>query len=299
MARAVHFNSGRLGKPFVAINCAAIPKELLESELFGSEKGAFTGAVERKLGKFEQANHGTLFLDEIGDMPLDLQAKILRVLQEREVTRTGGNQSIPVDVRIVAATNQELMERVRLKEFREDLYYRLNVVPINLVPLRERREDIPLLVQYFLNRVCVEMDVPLKQCSDEATALLSAYSWPGNVRELENAIKRAVILSSDPQLSPADFPGLESAPGIEKSGNRDASLEELVDGKLRSCLHGIEQLENGEIHSMVLEQVERPLIRIILEKTRWNQVKAADILGINRNTLRKKISELGIEMKRD
>ncbi len=299
VARAVHFNSGRLGKPFVAINCAAIPKELLESELFGSEKGAFTGAVERKLGKFEQANHGTLFLDEIGDMPLDLQAKILRVLQEREVTRTGGNQSIPVDVRIVAATNQELMERVRLKEFREDLYYRLNVVPINLVPLRERREDIPLLVQYFLNRVCVEMDVPLKQCSDEATALLSSYSWPGNVRELENAIKRAVILSSDPQLTPADFPGLESAPGIEKSGNRDASLEELVDGKLRSCLHGIEQLENGEIHSMVLEQVERPLIRIILEKTRWNQVKAADILGINRNTLRKKISELGIEMKRD
>jgi two-component system nitrogen regulation response regulator GlnG len=299
VARAVHFNSGRLGKPFVAINCAAIPKELLESELFGSEKGAFTGAVERKLGKFEQANQGTLFLDEIGDMPLDLQAKILRVLQEREVTRTGGNQSIPVDVRIVAATNQELMEKVRLKEFREDLFYRLNVVPINLVPLRERPEDIPLLVQYFLNRVCVEMDVPLKQCSAEATALLTSHSWPGNVRELENAIKRAVILSSDPQLTPADFAGLESAPGMKKSGNQDASLEELVDGKLRSCLHGIEQLENGEIHSMVLEQVERPLIRIILEKTRWNQVKAADILGINRNTLRKKISELGIEMKRD
>ena len=299
VARAVHFNSGRLGKPFVAINCAAIPKELLESELFGSEKGAFTGSVERKLGKFEQANQGTLFLDEIGDMPLDLQAKILRVLQEREVTRTGGNQSIPVDVRIVAATNQALTEKVRLKEFREDLYYRLNVVPINLVPLRERREDIPLLVQYFLNRICVEMDVPLKQCTDEATALLSGYSWPGNVRELENAIKRAVILSSDPLLTTADFSGLESAPGMEKSGSQDASLEELVDSKLRSCLNGIEQLENGEIHSMVLEQVERPLIRIILEKTRWNQVKAADILGINRNTLRKKIGELGIELKRD
>ena len=299
VARAVHFNSGRLGKPFVAINCAAIPKELLESELFGSEKGSFTGSVERKLGKFEQANQGTLFLDEIGDMPLDLQAKILRVLQEREVTRTGGNQSIPVDVRIVAATNQELMEKVRLKEFREDLFYRLNVVPINLVPLRERREDIPLLVQYFLNRVCVEMDVPLKQCSDEAIALLSGYSWPGNVRELENAIKRAVILSSDPLLTAVDFSGLQSAPGMEKSASQDASLEELVDTKLRSCLNGIEQLEHGEIHSMVLEQVERPLIRIILEKTRWNQVKAADILGINRNTLRKKISELGIELKRD
>src|SRR5450631_3413989 len=180
VARAVHFNSGRLGKPFVAINCAAIPRDLLESELFGSEKGAYTGASERKQGKFEQANHGTIFLDEIGDMPLDLQAKILRVLQEQEVTRVGGTHNIPVDVRIVAATNQELQERVRKKEFREDLYYRLNVVPITLVPLRERREDIPLLVQYFLNRVCVEMDVPLKQCTDDAMTLLSGYSWPGN-----------------------------------------------------------------------------------------------------------------------
>ncbi len=299
VARAVHFNSGRLGKPFVAINCAAIPRELLESELFGSEKGAFTGSVERKLGKFEQANHGTLFLDEIGDMPLDLQAKILRVLQEREVTRTGGNQNIPVDVRIVAATNQELIEKVRQKEFREDLYYRLNVVPINLVALRERREDIPLLVQYFLGRICAEMDIPRKQCSDDAMAVLCAYSWPGNVRELENAIKRAVILSSDLLLSAGDFAGLEAVSGGQTSGSQDASLEELVDTKLRSCLNGVEQLEKGEIYTMVLEQVERPLIRFILEKTRWNQVKAADILGINRNTLRKKINELGIEMKRD
>jgi two-component system nitrogen regulation response regulator GlnG len=299
VARAVHFNSGRLGKPFVAINCAAIPRELLESELFGSEKGAFTGAVERKLGKFEQANHGTLFLDEIGDMPLDLQAKILRVLQEREVTRTGGNQSIPVDVRIVAATNQELIEKVRAKEFREDLFYRLNVVPINLVALRERREDIPLLVQYFLGRVCAEMDVPPKQCTDEAMATLAGYTWPGNVRELENAIKRAVILSNDPLLTVADFAGLESVSGVQVSDNQDASLEALVEMKLRSCLNGIELLEKGEIYTMVLEQVERPLIRFILEKTRWNQVKAADILGINRNTLRKKINELGIELKRD
>jgi two-component system nitrogen regulation response regulator GlnG len=232
-------------------------------------------------------------------MPLDLQAKILRVLQEREVTRTGGNQSIAVDVRIVAATNQELIEKVRQKEFREDLYYRLNVVPINLVALRERREDIPLLVQYFLGRICSEMNVPPKQCTDEAMATLSAHSWPGNVRELENAIKRAVILSNDPLLAPADFAGLEAAPGVQPSGGQDASLEELVDMKLRSCLNGIEQLEKGEIFTMVLEQVERPLIRFILEKTRWNQVKAADILGINRNTLRKKISELGIELKRD
>src|SRR5512136_2822731 len=173
IARAIHFNSRRLGKPFVALNCAAIPKELLESELFGFENGAFTGAVERKLGKFEQANGGTIFLDEIGDMPLDLQAKILRVLQEKEVTRTGGNQSIAVDTRIVAATNQDLEERVRQKAFREDLYYRLNVVPIQLVPLRERKEDIPLLFDYFLGKTCAELELPLRRCSPEALRLLS------------------------------------------------------------------------------------------------------------------------------
>lgn len=300
VARAIHYNSRRLGKPFIAINCAAIPKELLESELFGFEKGAFTGAVERKLGKFEQANQGTLFLDEIGDMPLDLQAKILRVLQEREVTRTGGNQSIPVDVRIVAATNQELMEKVRQKEFREDLFYRLNVVPVNLVPLRERQEDIPQLVSYFLSRTSIELDIPVKQVTDDAMTRLTSHSWPGNVRELENTIKRAVILSSDPLLTTRDFEGLQQIePGGLSSKCHEASLEELVNMKLRSSMNGIEKLEKDNIHAIVLEQVERPLIRYILEKTRWNQVKAADILGINRNTLRKKIHELGIELKRD
>ncbi|MDO9309245.1 MAG: sigma-54 dependent transcriptional regulator [Deltaproteobacteria bacterium] len=299
VARAVHFNSGRLGKPFVAINCAAIPRDLLESELFGSEKGAYTGAGERKQGKFEQANHGTIFLDEIGDMPLDLQAKILRVLQEQEVTRIGGNQNIPVDVRIVAATNQALVEKVRQKEFREDLYYRLNVVPITLVPLRERRDDIPDLAQYFLERSCAEMSVHSKRLTDDAVTLLSAYSWPGNVRELENTIKRAVILSNDPLLTPHDFEGLTPAPDLPQKGSQEESLESLVDMKLRSSMVGVEKLDKGDIHAMVLEQVERPLIRFILEKTRWNQVKAADILGINRNTLRKKITELGIELKRD
>ncbi|MBC7963835.1 MAG: sigma-54-dependent Fis family transcriptional regulator [Steroidobacteraceae bacterium] len=303
VARAVHFNSSRLGKPFVAINCAAIPRDLLESELFGSEKGAFTGAGDRKQGKFEQANHGTIFLDEIGDMPLDLQAKILRVLQEQEVTRIGGNQNIVVDVRIVAATNQALVEKVRQKEFREDLYYRLNVVPITLAPLRERRDDIPDLAQYFLTRSCTEMSVSSKRLSDEALALLSAHSWPGNVRELENTIKRAVILSNDPLLTAQDFESLTQAVAQTEAGSQTApqetSLEALVDIKLRSCMNGIEKLDKGDIHAMVLEQVERPLIRFILEKTRWNQVKAADILGINRNTLRKKITELGIELKRD
>lgn len=299
VARAIHFNSGRLGKPFVAINCAAIPRDLLESELFGSEKGAYTGAGDRKHGKFEQASQGTLFLDEIGDMPLELQAKILRVLQEQEVTRVGGNQNIAVDVRIVAATNQALIEKVRLKEFREDLYYRLNVVPIMLVPLRERLDDITDLARYFLARICAEMSVPIKRISDEAMSLLTAHSWPGNVRELENSIKRAVILSNDPLLTALDFAGLTPAADPSRSVAEEASLELMVDMKLRSSMNGIEKLDKGDIYSMVMEQIERPLIRFILEKTRWNQVKTAEILGINRNTLRKKISELGIELKRD
>jgi len=299
IARAIHFNSKRLGKPFIALNCAAIPKELLESELFGFEKGAFTGAIERKLGKFEQANGGTIFLDEIGDMPLDLQSKILRVIQEKEITRTGGNQNISVDLRIVAATNQDLEEKVAHKTFREDLYYRLNVVPIRLVPLRERTEDIPLLVDYFLTKICAELDMPAKNCDSAAYQLLTSYAWPGNVRELENTIKRAIILSSDPLLTPIDFPGLRMQKGGERTHNEEISLEGLVDVKLRSCFTNMDKMESGDVYSMVLGQVERPLIRFVLEKTRWNQVRAADILGINRNTLRKKIQELGIELRKD
>ncbi len=299
IARAIHFNSTRLGKPFVAINCAAIPKDLLESELFGSERGAFTGSTERKTGKFEQANHGTIFLDEIGDMPLDLQAKILRVLQEQEITRIGGSQNLSVDVRVVAATNQELQERVRNREFREDLYYRLNVVPINLAPLRERSEDIPSLVEYFLERTCAELEIPSKQCAPEAIDLLCNYGWPGNVRELENTIKRAVILSGDPLLTVADFSGLTNRQETIHAVPQEQSLESLVEGKLRSSMNGIEKLDKGDIYDRVLEQVERPLIRYVLEKTRGNQVRAADILGINRNTLRKKVSELGIAIKKD
>ena len=299
IARAIHFNSTRLGKPFVAINCAAIPKDLLESELFGSERGAFTGSTERKTGKFEQANHGTIFLDEIGDMPLDLQAKILRVLQEQEITRIGGSQNLSVDVRVVAATNQELQERVRNREFREDLYYRLNVVPINLAPLRERREDIPSLVEYFLERACAELEMPAKQCAPEAMELLCSYSWPGNVRELENTIKRGVILSGDPLLTTADFGGLTNRQETIHALPQEQSLEAIVEAKLRSSMNGIEKLDKGDIYDRVLEQVERPLIRFVLEKTRGNQVRAADIMGINRNTLRKKISELGIAIKKD
>jgi two-component system nitrogen regulation response regulator GlnG len=298
IARAIHYNSRRLVKPFIAMNCAAIPKELLESELFGHEKGAFTGAIERKPGKFEQANGGTIFLDEIGDMPLELQAKILRVLQEREITRTGGSQNITVDVRIVAATNQDLQGLVLQKLFREDLYYRLNVVPINLLPLRERREDILLLVEHFLQKTCSELDIPMKKLEQAALDRLVANSWPGNVRELENVIKRAVILSSDPLLTLDDFPVLTSA--AEKAGGGDdLSLEALVDRKLRASFVNVDKLDDGDIYNMVIEQVERPLISFLLEKTRWNQVRAANILGINRNTLRKKITDLGIEIKKE
>jgi len=295
IARAVHFNSPRLGKPFIALNCAAIPRELLESELFGHEKGSFTGATERKSGKFEQANGGTLFLDELGDMPLELQAKLLRVLQEKEITRTGGNQVMPVDVRIVAASNQDLAAMVRDKTFREDLFYRLNVVPIHLPPLRERKEDIEPLVDFFLNRAKEELGVQTREFSQEALNLLKRHSWPGNVRELENVIKRAILLSPNQVLMPADFPGLLGNGDL--TGNED-SLEALVARKLQNSLAQMDLQDLDNLYEMVLHQVERPLINIILQQTRGNQVRTAEILGINRNTLRKKIKTLGIVVKR-
>jgi two-component system nitrogen regulation response regulator GlnG len=295
VARAIHYNSLRLGKPFIALNCAAIPRELLESELFGFEKGAFTGAVERKIGKFELAGGGTLFLDEIGDMPLDLQVKLLRVLQEKEITRMGGNAPIPVDVRIVAATNQNLQEKVREKTFREDLYYRLNVVPIALPPLRKRSKDIPLLVDFFLEKARENLGTAKQGCTPEAMRLLLNYNWPGNVRELENAIQRASLLSAGPLLTPSDFPSLQPEGA---SGPHQDSLEGLIARKLENSLGPMDIGEINDLYEMVLEQLERPLIRIVLEKTRYNQVRAAEVLGINRNTLRKKIQNLKIEINK-
>jgi len=296
VARAIHFNSQRLGKPFIALNCAAIPRELLESELFGHEKGAFTGASERKIGKFEQANGGTLFLDEIGDMPLELQAKLLRVLQEREITRTGGTSTIHVDVRIIAATNQNLKKKVQDREFREDLFYRLNVVPVELPPLRQRRNDLPLLVDYFLGRAREEYQTNARGVTPEAMALLQSHSWPGNVRELEHALQRAALLSPDALLAPGDFPDLLSEQATE--GN-SASLEGLIAAKLQNSLMQIDLQEMNNLYDMVLHQMERPLINIVLDKTRGNQVRAAEVLGINRNTLRKKIQTLGINARRN
>jgi len=299
VARAIHYNSTRLGKPFIAINCAAIPKDLLENELFGHEKGAFTGASERMAGKFEQADGGTIFLDEIGDMPQDLQAKILRVLQEREIVRTGGNRTIPVNVRVIAATNRDLHRLVEERIFREDLFYRLNVVPIILPPLRERREDIPVLVEYFVTRTCQELGMGTKRVSPEAMAYLSSLPWPGNVRELENVVKRGVILSSDPVIGPDDV-RQAPLPGRKGGGEgEEVSLEELVDRKIRSCFAQIEKMECSDLYHMVMQQVERPLIRFVLEKCRNNQIRAAEILGINRNTVRKKIADLGIVLRRN
>lgn len=296
IARAIHMNSPRLGKPFVALNCAAIPRELLENELFGHERGAFTGATEHKAGKFEQAEGGTLFLDEIGDMPLELQAKLLRVLQEKEITRTGGQQTIKVNVRIVAATNQNMMEQVETKTFREDLYYRLNVVPIALPALRERREDIPALVEFFLQKARQDFGIDAIECSAQALELLINHAWPGNVRELENTIKRASLLCPNHVLTPADFPDLYSKGST--TPNED-SLEALVCRKLESSLAQMNLCEMNNLYEMVLHQIERPLINIVLQKARCNQVRAAEILGINRNTLRKKINTLNIEIKRN
>lgn len=294
VARAIHINSQRLGKPFIALNCAAIPHELLETELFGHERGAFTGAVERRTGKFEQADGGTLFLDEIGDMPLELQAKLLRVLQEKEITRTGGNKTIKVDVRIIAATNQNITRLVKENLFREDLYYRLNVVPIKLPPLRKRCDDIPELVDFFLQKAKQEFGIDSMECSTEVLDLFKTYRWPGNVRELENSIKRAVLLSPNQVLIPIDFPDLLEG---EKYPQKSESLEALVAQKLENSLARMDLKEMNNLYQMVLHQVERPLINIVLQKTRGNQIKTADILGINRNTLRKKIKVLDIDVK--
>ena len=294
VARAIHINSQRLGKPFIALNCAAIPHDLLETELFGHERGAFTGAIERRTGKFEQADGGTLFLDEIGDMPLELQAKLLRVLQEKEITRTGGNKTLKVDVRIIAATNQNITRLVKENQFREDLYYRLNVVPIKLPPLRKRRDDIPELVDFFLQKAKQEFGIDSMECSSEVLDLFKTYRWSGNVRELENAIKRAVLLSPNQVLIPIDFPDLLEG---DKYQRNSESLEALVAQKLENSLVRMNLKEMNNLYEMVLHQVERPLINIVLQKTRGNQIKTADILGINRNTLRKKIKILDIDVK--
>ncbi len=295
IARAIHKNSPRCHGPFVTVNCAAIPKDLLESELFGHEKGAFTGALATRRGKFELADGGTVFLDEIGEMEPALQTKILRVFEERRFERIGGEVPITADVRILAATNRDLQALVSRGIFREDLFYRLNVVTISLPPLRERREDIPLLITHFLRLYAGDDH---KEICPEAITCLLRYHWPGNVRELENVIKRACLLSRTRLILPEHLPeALQAA--TRPSGTEDALTPGGLGREVRAELRRIGQEKKGQLYEHVLSLVERPLLQAALERAGGNQLKAAQLLGINRNTLRKRMKELGISGKRE
>jgi len=301
IARALHEYGQRRGGPFVAINMAAIPRELIESELFGHEKGAFTGAATRATGRFEQAEAGTLFLDEIGDMPMEAQTRLLRVLQEGEYTTVGGRTPIHTDVRIVAATNRDLRQLIQQGLFREDLYYRLNVVPLRLPPLRERSEDIPDLVRHFLS-VAEAEGLPAKSVSAEALELMKGHRWPGNVRELENLVRRLAALYADEVIDRelierelGEPPLLAPASGSAEPASLSAAVEQHLARYFSA--HGDGLPPNG-LYDRILREVERPLISISLAATRGNQIKAAQLLGLNRNTLRKKIRELEIEVVR-
>ncbi len=295
IARAIHYESPRAAQPFIAMNIAAVPRDLLESELFGHVRGAFTGASEDRTGYFEKAGRGTLFLDEIGEMPLNLQAKILRVLQEREIQRVGSSDTRPVEARIIAATNQHLEKMVKEKKFREDLYYRLNVVPLLVPPLRMRREDIPVLADYFAKKFCEEMASPPKKIAPDVMKILKQYAWPGNVRELENIIKRAIVLSPGGAiLSEVVVPFLGDS--LSHVDMDDIALEEIVRKKLASFLSKWDGYDVDDLYNTVLKRVEKPLIELVLEKTNGNQIRAAKMLGINRNTLHKMIKELKIEV---
>jgi two-component system nitrogen regulation response regulator GlnG len=270
------------------VNTTAIPRELLESELFGHERGAFTGALASRIGRFSEASGGTLFLDEIGDMPADLQAKLLRVLQDQIVTPVGAQRAEKVDVRILAATHRDLDALVSDGSFREDLLYRLRVMPIHLPALRERSEDIEVLAEYFITCYADDLAGGARFLADSAAAFLSRCPWPGNVRELENAIKRALVLSTGEVLTQEDFAFLESKPAEPDAADL---LRRLIE---RDVQNALENRETGEIYRAWLERVERPLLETVLSHTDGNQIRAAALLGINRNTLRKKITDLGI-----
>ncbi len=300
-ARALHDYGKRRRGPFVAVNMAAIPRELIESDLFGHEKGAFTGAVARGIGRFEQAAGGTLFLDEIGDMPLDAQTRLLRVLQQGEFTSVGGRIPIKADVRIIAATHRDLRQAIRQGQFREDLFYRLNVVPIRLPALRERSEDIVELARHFLSLAAPPGEAP-KALDAAAQQRLREHPWPGNVRELENLMRRIAVLYGQSVIG-ADIIEQELAGSTalaeEDSKPRGESLSEATERHLRQYFTAHRPgLPSSGLYDRVLREVERPLLGIALEATRGNQIRAAELLGINRNTLRKKIRELDIEIIR-
>ena len=300
VARALHDYGKRRDGPFVAINMAAIPRELVESELFGHEKGAFTGATAAGIGRFRQAQRGTLFLDEIGDMPLDAQTRLLRVLQEGEYSTVGGRSTIRADVRIVAATHRDLHQLIRKGQFREDLFYRLNVVPIRLPPLRERTEDIPDLARHFLDHAASE-GLGQKSIDRDGLAALTAYSWPGNVRELENLIRRIAALYTDDVISSdiirQEFEQNRTEPASSLSG--DENLSKSVERHLAKYFDAHRDgLPPPGLYDRILREIERPLISLTLSATLGNQLRAAKVLGLNRNTLRKKIRDLQIDVVR-
>ena len=277
-ARALHLASPRSKGPWVAVNCTALPENLLEAELFGHTRGAFTGALNQRVGRFEQANGGTIFLDEVGDLPLDLQGKLLRVLQEREFQRLGSSETVRIDVRVVAATNCDLMERVEEGRFREDLYYRLSVVPLAMPSLRARRIDIPMLAGHFAAKICAQEGIPLKAIDLDALDLLYAYSWPGNVRQLENAIEAAIALSGDREtLRASDFPLPASRP--TPSGPAEA-------------LPAISVPDQGLDYDETLALIERSILQQALKKTGGNKKAAADMLRLKRTTLSAKVRTL-------
>ena len=301
VARALHNYGKRRNGPFVAINMAAIPRELIESELFGHEKGAFTGATTRGVGRFEQAQSGTLFLDEIGDMPIEAQTRLLRVLQEGEFTAVGGRVPIRADVRIVAATHHDLRQLIRQGLFREDLFYRLNVAPMRLPPLRERNADIPALVRHFA-ALAVREGLPMKRLDDAAMERLRTYRWPGNVRELENLVRRLAALNSQEVIGVGVIEA-ELGDSLTPSDPAETSNGEGLAGAVERHIKGYFAAHKGGLpaaglYDRVLREIERPLIVLTLGATRGNQIRAAHLLGLNRNTLRKKIRELDIPVVR-
>ena len=302
VARALHDYGNRKEGPFVAINMAAIPRELIESELFGHERGAFTGAVGRYAGRFEQANGGTLFLDEIGDMPMEAQTRLLRVLQEGEFTMVGGRSALTANARIVAATHRDLRMLVQDGVFREDLYYRLNVVPVRLPPLRERVEDIPELIRHFLSQASAEGN-PEKVFDQAAIERLKQYNWPGNIRELENLIRRLSALYAHETVGidaiKREFPEISKGNGLDSFGLHGDGLADAVAKQLETYFEAHKDgVPPAGLYDRILHEVERPLITMTLDSTNGNQIKAAAVLGLNRNTLRKKIRLLDIPVTR-
>jgi len=296
IARALHMNSPRASKPFIAVNCGAIPHELLEGELFGYEKGSFTGAVNTRIGRLELANQGTIFFDEIGDMPTSLQVKLLRVLAEREIDRIGSTKPTSIDIRVITATHRNLEESIKEGSFREDLFYRLNIIPINLPPLRERKTDIPLLANHFLKQFNVTGEP--KTISDEAMQCLVNYSWPGNIRELANFVERMVVLSIGSTITPRDLPEKvlgdtpkEKWQPLEKEEEGNPAL--ILQQSLRQSFHvGIP--EEGINLKKMVEEFEKELLLEALEKTGWVKNKAANLLDLNRTTLVEKLKKMKI-----